>query len=122
MLAIGMAGTVICTALQPFSDGHGSTIALMAGMALSSSVAFPNAGALMSRTVDPDHQGQVMGLNNAMGAFARFAGPYCAAMVFSNISINGPFIIGALIVAPAILLALAAGRAAAHARAQPALP
>jgi MFS family permease len=122
MLAIGMAGTVICTALQPFSDGHASTIALMAGMALSSSVAFPNAGALMSRTVDPDHQGQVMGLNNAMGAFARFAGPYCAAMVFSNISINGPFIMGALIVAPAILLALAAGRAAAHARAQPALP
>ncbi|HEY5412443.1 MAG TPA: MFS transporter [Caulobacteraceae bacterium] len=122
MLAIGMGGTVIFMALQPFSDGHISTIAVMAGMALSSSVAFPNSGALMSRAVDPDHQGQVMGLNNAMGAFARFTGPWCAAMVFSNISINGPFFMGAIIVAPAIALALAAGRAAALGERAPALP
>jgi predicted MFS family arabinose efflux permease len=98
------------------------TIGLMALMALSSSVAFPNAGALMSRSVDPDHQGQVMGLNNATGAFARFAGPYCAAMVFTNVSVDGPFFMGALIVAPAIFLALAAGRAAADARPRATLP
>src|SRR3984957_14268067 len=70
MLAVGMAGTVICTALQPFSDGGFFTVALMALMALSQSVAFPNSGALLSRSVDPDHQGQIMGLNNATGALA----------------------------------------------------
>ncbi|HEX7760362.1 MAG TPA: MFS transporter [Caulobacteraceae bacterium] len=112
MLAVGMAGTVICTALQPFSDGHFLTIGLMAAMALSQSVAFPNSGAMMSRAVDPDHQGQVMGLNNAMGSFARFVGPALAALTFSKISIDGPFYLGAAIVAPAILLALGAGRAA----------
>jgi MFS family permease len=113
MLAVGMGGTVIFTALQPFSDGHYLTIALMAGMALSQSVAFPNSGAMMSRAVDPDHQGQVMGLNNAMGSFARFIGPYLAALSFSHISVDAPFFTGAAIVAPAILLALGAGRAVA---------
>ena len=113
MLAVGMGGTVLCTALQPFSDGHWLTIGLMAGMALSQSVAFPNSGAMMSRSVDPDNQGQVMGLNNAFGASARFLGPYLSALMFANVSVDGPFFLGAAIVAPAILLALAAGRAAA---------
>jgi predicted MFS family arabinose efflux permease len=116
MLAIGMAGTVLCMALQPFSDGHGLTIGLMAGIALFQSVAFPNAGALMSRNIDENHQGQVMGLNNATGAFARFVGPLSAGFVFASLSVNGPFYLGALIVAPAILLALSAGRAASKNR------
>jgi DHA1 family tetracycline resistance protein-like MFS transporter len=111
MLAVGMAGTVICTALQPLSDGGFMTVALMALMALSQSVAFPNAGALLSRSVDPDHQGQIMGLNNATGALARVVGPQCGLGV-QTVAVNGPFYFGALIVAPAIFLALGASRAA----------
>jgi MFS family permease len=112
MLAVGMAGTVIAMALTPFGDGHWTTYALMAAMALFSSVAFPNIGALLSRSIDEHNQGQVMGLNNACGAFARVAGPSGAALVFSAISVDGPYFLGAVIVAPAIFLALAAGRAA----------
>ncbi|HEY2659970.1 MAG TPA: MFS transporter [Caulobacteraceae bacterium] len=112
MLAIGMAGTAACIALQPFSDGHAVTIGLMGCMALFQSVAFPNAGALMSRSIDDDNQGQIMGLNNASGAIARVAGPLCAGLVFAGVSVNGPFYVGALIVAPAIFLAISAGRAA----------
>ncbi|MFI4933875.1 MAG: MFS transporter [Caulobacterales bacterium] len=111
MLAVGMAGTVICTALQPFSDGGTMTVALMALMALSQSVAFPNSGALLSRSVDPDHQGQIMGLNNATGALARVTGPQFGLGLL-GFNINAPFYLGALIVAPAIFLALGAGRAA----------
>ena len=110
MLAVGMGGTVICTALQPFSDGGFFTVALMALMALSQSVAFPNSGALLSRSVDPDHQGQIMGLNNATGAAARIAGPQFG-LGLQSLNINGAFYFGALIVAPAIFLALGAGRA-----------
>ncbi|MGH6955710.1 MAG: MFS transporter [Caulobacteraceae bacterium] len=111
MLAVGMAGTVICTGLLPFSDGAVSTVALMSLMALFQSVAFPNSGAILSRAVDPDNQGQIMGLNNATGALARVAGPQCGLEVM-NLNVNAPFYLGALIVAPAILLALGAGRAA----------
>jgi MFS family permease len=111
MLAVGMAGSVLCTALQPFSTGGVVTVTLMALMALSQSVAFPNSGALLSRSVDPDHQGQIMGLNNATGALARVTGPQFGLALLS-VNINGAFWLGALIVAPAIVLALGAGRAA----------
>lgn len=110
MLAVGMGGTVICTALQPLSDGGFFTVTLMALMALSQSVAFPNSGALLSRSVDPDHQGQIMGLNNATGALARVTGPQFG-LGLQSLNINGAFYFGAAIVAPAIFLALGAGRA-----------
>ncbi|MDQ2861688.1 MAG: MFS transporter [Pseudomonadota bacterium] len=114
MLALGMAGTVIAIALQPLSDGGWSTYALMAAASMASSIAFPNASALLSGAIDPERQGQIMGLSNAAGAFARVVGPLAAGLVFAGISVNGPFVMGALIVAPAIALALSAGRAASR--------
>jgi len=110
MLAVGMGLTVLATAVLPFSIGLLSTTGLMALMAFGQSVAFPNVSALISRNSDADRQGQVLGLNNATGALARVTGPLCAGLVFSKVSINGPFWMGACIVAPAILLALSAGR------------
>ena len=44
MLAAGMAGTVITIALIPLSHGDWTTYALLAATAMTSSVAFPNAG------------------------------------------------------------------------------
>ena len=120
MLAIGMVLTVISMALQPFAPNGVWAIALMTSNAIGSSVAFPNSGALMSRSIDPDHQGQIMGLNNALGALARVVGPFCAALIFSGVSFNGPFVLGAAIVTPAIWLAVSAGRAARRIEKDPA--
>jgi DHA1 family tetracycline resistance protein-like MFS transporter len=111
MLAAGMAGTVIFTALMPFTEGGVATVTMMALMTLSQSVAFPNAGALLSRAVDENHQGQIMGLNNATGALARVTGPQLGLGLL-GFDVNGPFYLGAAVVAPAILLALGASRAA----------
>ena len=116
MLAAGMAGTVICTALQPFSPGGAVTVGLMALMALCQSVAFPNSGALLSRSIDPDHQGQIMGLNNATGALARVTGPQLGLGLL-GFNISGAFYLGALIVAhrtrqESPMTAVLAGRAA----------
>jgi MFS family permease len=117
MLAAGMVGAVITLFLQPvLGDGGVVTYALMAGTALFTSIAFPNAGALISRSIEGDNQGQIMGLNNAAGAFARFAGPQGMAIAFSALSINAPYFVAALIVAPGIWLALAAGRASGSRR------
>jgi MFS family permease len=117
MLAIGMSLTVLGSLLQPFSTGLAMTTALMCLTAVGQSVAWPNVGALISRTADPHRQGQILGLNNASSSFSRFVGPFCAGLTFSGISIDAPFFQGALIVAPAILLALSAAR-----RAPPRLP
>ena len=116
MLAAGMGLTVLATAVLPFSRGLWTTTPLMALMAFGQSVAFPNVSALISRNSDSDRQGQVLGLNNATNALARVTGPLCAGLVFSGISVNGPFWMGAAIVAPAIFLALSAGRAVRRAR------
>jgi MFS family permease len=109
MLAVGMGVTVVCTGLQPFSTGGIMTMVLMATMALGQSVAFPNASAMISRSTTSERQGQMLGLNNASGALARITGPIMALSLF-QITPNGPFFAGAIIVLPAILLALSAGR------------
>ena len=109
MLAIGMGMTALAAGLQVVSTGGAMTIALMCFTAIGQSVAFPNVGALISSTVDPHRQGQIMGLNNAAGALARVVGPICAGLMVPIIR-DGPFILGALIVAPATFLALSAVR------------
>ncbi len=109
-LAAGMALTVVATLLVPLSRGLISTTVFMALMALGQSVAFPNVGALISRVAHQDRQGQALGLNNATAAMARLLGPLAASLMFFNVTIEGPYYLAALVVAPAILLALAAGR------------
>lgn len=116
MLACGMLLTVLATAVLPLSIGLLSTTALMALMAFGQSVAFPNVSALISRNSDAERQGQVLGLNNATAALARVTGPMAASFVFA-LSINGPFWLGSCLVAPAIFLALSAGRNVLRARA-----
>ena len=111
MLAVGMGMTVLAQLMLPFSWGLPSTIVFMSLMAFGQSVAFPNVGALISRVADHDRQGQALGLNNAMGALARFLGPLSSGLVFASLSIEGPFWLASLVVAPSIGLAILAGRA-----------
>jgi MFS family permease len=111
MLAAGMALTVVAMILQIFSTGGVMTTVLMCLTAMGQSVAFPNVGAMISRVADPHRQGQIMGLNNAAGALARVAGPLSVSLVFAAY-INGPFVLAALVVAPAIFLAVSASRRA----------
>lgn len=116
MLALGMAITMVCLALQPVVPSGPATIALMSLSAVGSSIAWPNVAAMISEAADPHRQGQILGLNNAMGALARVVGPFSAGLTFAGLTIHGPFLQGALAVAPAIWLALAAGQLAARRR------
>ena len=104
MLAAGLTFTALCMALQPFAQGY-LVLILLAAASIGQSVAWPNVSALISREVDPDRQGQFLGLNNAAGAFSRFAGPLCMALLFSNLGVNAPFFAAVFIIAPAVWLA-----------------
>lgn len=110
MLAVGMGLTVVATLLIPFSRGVVSAAGFMSLMALGQSVAFPNVSALISKVTDQEKQGQALGLNNAGNALARVTGPLIATRVFSTVSIEAPFYVGAAMVLPAIWLAREAGR------------
>jgi MFS transporter, DHA1 family, tetracycline resistance protein len=110
MLAAGMAITALFTALQPFSLGALTIVPFLALTAFGQSVAWPNVSALISRNVEWQHQGQYLGLNNAMGALARVVGPFCAGLLFTGAGVNAPFYFAGSLAVPAILFALAARR------------
>ncbi len=105
VLTAGMALTTLCASLQPFSTGGPMIVTLLAISAFGQSVAWPNVSALLSRNVDWEHQGQYLGLNNAVGSLARLVGPFIAALTFSNIAVNAPFFTAGLLVLPAIFFA-----------------
>ncbi|HEY1836036.1 MAG: MFS transporter [Rhizomicrobium sp.] len=110
VLAAGMALTMVATAAQALSIGAITTIPCLAIAAWGQSIAWPNVSALLSRNVDWEHQGQYLGLNNAVGASARLVGPSIAAFAFADLSVDAPFITSALLVLPAIFFALSARR------------
>ncbi len=112
MLASGMALMAACSALQPFSPSGRVTVLLLMLAAIGQSVAFPNIGALISRVAHPDRRGQILGLNNACGALARIAGPFCAGLAFAVPGHDVPFFMAAAVATPTILLALSASRRA----------
>ncbi len=53
----------------------------------------------------------MLGLNMAAGSLARMSGPVVAGVTFSSFGPNTPFFTGAVLVIPAVLLAINAGRA-----------
>ncbi len=86
--------------------------------AFGMSLTMPNVSALISRSVDPDRQGQMLGLNMASGSIARILGPIVAGAIYSALGPNWPFLIGALFAIPAAIMALNAGRAFSRERAR----
>jgi MFS family permease len=110
VLAAGMALALAGSLLQVVSTGFVSSTVFLCLSALGTSVAFPNVSALISRTADPDNQGQVLGLNNATGALARVVGPLAAGLVFADVHRDGQYVVAAVLLLPAIWLALRVAR------------
>jgi MFS family permease len=109
MLAAGIVVTAMCLLAQPLSPTGAASIAFMAAMSLGQAFAYPNTMALISRAASADRQGQTLGLNNAMDSFSRLIGPQAALALFAWAP-DAPFYVGAGVLAPTVLLALAAGR------------
>lgn len=100
----GLVGQV----LSPVEWGVPIMMAIGAtGMAMT----MPNISALISRSVDPDTQGAMLGLNMAASSAGRIFGPIAAGAIFSRLGHDWPLLIGALLTVPAAMMALNAGRA-----------
>lgn len=74
---------------------------LMAGHSL----AFPNAGALVSRTTPPQQQGSVMGLNMASNALSRIIAPPLFGLIF-GFHPDAPYYLCALMIVAMLPLAV----------------
>ncbi|HWQ85121.1 MFS transporter [Brevundimonas sp.] len=105
----GLAGQVIASRLVP--EAEALVPVIMAAGAFGMAVTMPNISALISRSVDPDRQGAMLGLNMAASSSARIFGPMAAGAIFSGIGHDWPFLIGAALTVPAAVMAINAGRA-----------
>jgi MFS family permease len=110
MLAFGVGLEAVCLLLQPSSPSGAVTVVLLVAMSIGQALAYPNTTALVSQAADPQRQGQTLGLNNAMDAISRLIGPQAALALFAWTA-DAPFYVAASVTAPAVLLAVAAGRA-----------
>jgi MFS family permease len=74
------------------------------------SLAFPNAGALVSRSTDPHEQGSVNGLLMACNALARIIAPPVYGFVYSALGPDAPYYLCTLMIGGAAIVGLQAVR------------
>jgi DHA1 family tetracycline resistance protein-like MFS transporter len=98
LLGLGMAGMAV-------SGGPALGILACGVLAVGQGLASPATGSLVSRTAGSDEQGSILGVNQSMGAAARFFGPAAAGLAFEGYGAGGPYWLGAGVMLLAALLA-----------------
>ena len=101
----GLVLLMVAIALQPLLRLPATSVMLMAALMAGHSLAFPNAGALVSRTTPPDRQGSVMGLNMASNALSRIIAPPFFGWLFAWHP-DAPYALCALLIAAMLPVAL----------------
>jgi MFS transporter, DHA1 family, tetracycline resistance protein len=91
--------------LQPVLRNPVAAVVLMSALMVGHSLAFPNAGALVSRSTPSETQGSVMGLLMASNALGRIIAPPIFGLVYASISPDAPYVMGALMIAGAVVIA-----------------
>ena len=94
----GLGALITATLLIPLLHFPATSVVMMALLMVGHSLAFPNAGALVSRRTPPDRQGSVMGLNMASNALSRIVAPPFFGWLFA-VSADLPFYLCALMIA-----------------------
>jgi MFS family permease len=94
----GLAVLIAAILLQPVLRLPVASVLLMALLMAGHSLAFPNAGALVSRSTPPSAQGSVMGLSMASNALSRIVAPPIFGWLFA-MSADLPYYVCALMIA-----------------------
>jgi len=99
---------------QIFSPGAWFvTVAMVIG-GVGMAMTMPNISAMISRASPPDRQGAMLGLNMAASSSGRILGPIVAGAMFSGLGHDWPLAVGAVLMIPAAMMAINAGRAASR--------
>jgi MFS transporter, DHA1 family, tetracycline resistance protein len=104
-----LAGLVLLAAsmlLQPVLRLPAASVALMGVLMMGHSLAFPNAGALVSKATPPDMQGSVMGLLMASNALSRIVMPPIFGLIYAKLSPDAPYFACALMIGAVMLVAM----------------
>lgn len=106
VIVIGLLLLALSMLLQPLIRLPVSGVLLMGLLMTGHSLAFPAAGALISRNVPPGRQGGTMGLLMASNALGRIVVPPMFGAVYGYVGHDAPWYLGAALIGLVVLLAL----------------
>lgn len=90
--------------LQPIIRDPVAAVVLMATLMGGHSIAFPTAGALISRSIGGEIQGSINGLLMASNALARIVTPPVFGFVYAAGGPDAPYYLGAILIGVAVLI------------------
>ena len=95
VILIGLGLLAVSMVLQPLIRLPVSGVLLMGLLMTGHSLAFPAAGALISRNAPPDRQGGTMGLLMASNAVGRIVAPPLFGAAYAGLGHDTPWFLGA---------------------------
>jgi predicted MFS family arabinose efflux permease len=110
VIVIGLGVLALSMVLQPLIRLPVSGVALMGLLMAGHSLAFPSAGALISRNIPPDRQGGTMGLLMASNAVGRIVMPPLFGLIYTRVGHDAPWFVGAAMIGLVVAVALQAVR------------
>ena len=110
VIVLGLALLALSMLLQPVIRMPVAGVLLMGLLMMGHSLAFPSAGALISRNIPPDRQGGTMGLMMASNAVGRIIAPPLFGLIYERFGHDAPWYAGAATIALIVLVALQAVR------------
>ncbi len=110
VIVIGLALLALSMALQPIIRTPISGVLLMGLLMTGHSLAFPSAGALLSRNTPPERQGSTMGLLMASNAIGRIIAPPIFGGIYAEVTFDAPWYVGAVMIGLVMIIAFQAVR------------
>lgn len=110
VIVIGLTLLALSMLLQPVIRTPVSGVLLMGVLMAGHSLAFPSAGALLSRNTPPERQGSTMGLLMASNAIGRIVAPPVFGAIYGQWAADAPWYVGAAMIALVVIVALQAVR------------
>jgi MFS family permease len=106
VIVMGLGVLALSMLLQPLIRLPVSGVALMGLLMTGHSLAFPAAGALLSRNIPADRQGGTMGLLMASNAVGRIVVPPLFGLIYARVGHDAPWFVGAAMIGLVVLVAL----------------
>ena len=104
VILIGLFLLALSMFLQPVIRLPISGVLLMGLLMTGHSLAFPSAGALLSRNTPPERQGSIMGLLMASNAIGRIVAPPAFGLIYGAVGHDAPWYAGAVMIGLVMLV------------------
>jgi multidrug resistance protein len=103
---IGICSLMAALISFPLLPAARWTVVVVPLYAFGAGTLFPALASLVSRATDRSSQGSIMGGSQVVGGLGRVIGPLWAGYFFQTIGITTPFVVGAVLVLFALLVAM----------------